>query len=236
MSFINDMMVTDSLMLLGKQVPELSGIYDDFNSGSYNSFWQSDFRSNWNLTQYPAASGNYVAVRGQNDDNDLTDSTVDIGGDFNIEVGFTTGANNTGNNSLKLELMPSGTSSLRFSMQLVPTQIRLEDSVTGTITQSIGAFTAYTEYKLRAVRVGSTITFSYDIGSGWVVWTTKTWSGDFWINVEGADLHGISYLDMEADYGLPSSEASQNFLGHRLDRNVGQENDLINMWDGLAAL
>jgi hypothetical protein len=239
MGFINDILITDSLMLLGRGSAESSGIYDDFSGATFNSFWQSGFKTNWSLTHYPPASSSYTAVRGSSSVDNLTSNSVPIGGDFSVEVGFITGANNTGNVSCKLE----------FFNYTIQTQKEIVAKINGTdlsieryghtqVDQSVGSFSAYTEYKIKVERIGSTTNYYYDIGAGYVSWFSETssYTGDVFFKVEGADLHGISFLNMTAEYGLPTVSSTGDFSAHRLDREVANQADLIEMWDGLSSL
>ena len=240
--FINDIYKTNSLLLIGKQSQGGTGIYDDFSNGVYNSFWDSDFTSNWSLNQYPPASGNYSSVKGSTGYSDLTDPTVSIGGDFNLEVGFILGADQIGNTSHKLKLRDSSHNDL---CQIWSSYEALYiEYPYGTMHASVyfTPISPYDVHKMRLVRTGNSVQcqyfddFSATPSNAWEnLGTAFTLTdNDIYLQAEGADKNGIDYFNFTADYGLPSigSEGS-DFLAHRLERDVNVETDLIQMWDGL---
>lgn len=237
MAFINDVLISDSLLLFGKKHLGTVGIYDDFSGGTKNSFWSDEFQDSYSLPQYPPGSGNYTAVRGASGDKNLTDRNYDsrIGGDFVLEFGIKFGENNTGNTSERLLINRLSNPSSNWPILGWDSgYIEWPDSSTQQVAYS---FSQYDLLRLKMVRIGSSICAYYYDGSSWVqVGSCLTMSEDFYLQVNGADLHGIDYFNFTAEYGFPTTPGGSDFVSHRMENKVRDRNDLIKMWEGLSSL
>lgn len=177
------------------------------NWDTVNDWWSGDFTGDWSQVESPPASGNYIMVRGSDGDDYITPGGAVMDGDFTLdwEVGFP-GSAPTGNDSIRMEIFENGgpeKCSLTWNYSDAPLEIAWNHSGSDQDTAQ-ATWSSYGSVNMRIQRVGSTITAYYDIGAGWVALSNPlTWSGDFYIRMNGADDVGLGPVSFEADEGFP---------------------------------
>ena len=186
-----------------------SYIFDDFSGGVYDPWWNTDYTSTHSLVQYPPVSGYYVAVRGISDWRTLFPAGSSACGDFDLKWQIVLGANNNDNVSVHFALYDVTETTGICELEWFNGNIVWSWPL-ATSKDSVSApFIQYQSYWLRLVRVGSTITAYYDIGSGWVALSSPTtYSGCVTVQEEGATRHGIGTFDFRADSGFPNSDST----------------------------
>jgi len=184
-----------------------SWIIDDFDSGVYDPWWDSDYTDDWSLSLVPPTSSDYVSVRGSDGEDRLTPSPTLMYGDFILEAGIRLGGTNTGaNRSVHLEIFDSlGVRQCGIYWDGYMSIINWynngwlsRDSVAHTYTQ-------YDLFRIKMERISGVITAYYDIGGGWVAFSNPyTFSGGYYIVADGCDEHGFSDFDFWSGSGFPN--------------------------------
>ena len=189
------------------------------NSGSF-AFWPSKFDMKSKLigcTCYPAKDVidnldqyDYAVLRGSDGLNNLTSSADVISGDFIFEMGIRFGTDPTGNVSESLWIMadPNGTPffKLDFRMSWWDNLARFRwynMQITHPAPWSPNGLV-----RMRLTRVNRTLTFEVNTGDGWVTAGVDYWYDtelNFYLDVDGADYNGLSYLFLQADSGFPAN-------------------------------
>lgn len=200
-------------MSKGTHVPYIgSYIVDDFDTGSPDSWWDSEFKTNWTPTELPPASGDYVMVRGSDGTDQLTPAN-DLTNGFVFEMTMKCGATDVGpNHSIHIHVLDSsGVMQCGMYYRVDTGRINWfwsnfyvsKDEVTGI------AYVPYQEIKVKVERAAGTdtVTGYYDLndGNGWVAFSNPaTVSGDVGLEVDGCQEHGITELDLWVGSGLPN--------------------------------
>lgn len=180
-------------------------ILDNFDGAVYDSFWDSDFTSNWSLSELPPSGGDYTSIKGISGDNTLVSKANSIGGDLRLDTTFRYGTTDSGNKSTALSLYDQSDSEV-VSIGIDPggSDIIWEHSALTQDSVS-NPYSQYATFKVRIEREGTTLTGYYDIGSGWVAFSNPLTgvSGDLYLVVNGADNNGIKTFEFWAGDGLP---------------------------------
>jgi hypothetical protein len=81
-------------------------IEDHFDGGVYDSWWNSDYTTDWTLSEMPSGSGDYAGVKGAATKDKLSAAGVTLDNDFDLIGTIRTGLTNVGGNKsifLRLE-------------------------------------------------------------------------------------------------------------------------------------
>jgi len=185
-------------------------IVDNFNSGAPNSWWDTEFKTNWTAEELPPGSGDYTMVRGSTGLDQLTPANNLTDG-FIFEATIKCGATNVGPNfSIHLHaLNSSGVMQCGMYWETNIAKLRWFHTSYAIIKDQVSSvtFAAYKEIKVKIERspLSNTVTGYYDIGAGWVAFINpQTISGSVGIEVDGSQEHGFTEFDFWAGDGFPN--------------------------------
>jgi len=195
---------------LGSPVVLTDGTYitDGFSGGVYDSYWDSAFTSNWSLTQYTPSSGNYVAVRGSQGVDRLTG---DFSGSFELTTTLKLGPDNTGNNSVSMQVKQASDDALVCELEYwggTPNELRWSWGGVVKDSESID-FSQYLEIPIKLIRQffqGPIRAFWFE-GPSWTELTPQApapTEDSLYISMDGADKHGVDDFDFKASSGFPN--------------------------------
>jgi hypothetical protein len=180
-------------------------IYDDFDGGIINAFWNSAFSADYALTTYPPSGTNYAASAATPNILDkLTPYKFD--GDFNLEYGIITSDTNysAAGKGIGLTMLFDNGGNDYFGIdELLNTSIK--NSVVYKSTDDafsvVKAFTfsAYKEIKFKLIRQGHNLSAYTDIGSGWEFITSREATDSIFsildLYVTSENNYGFSYFN-----------------------------------------
>lgn len=180
-------------------------IEDTFDDG-YDSFWDTDFTSNWTRMEYPPGSGSYAAVEGASTTRVLKDS-LSIAGDFQFEIEIRLGADQLGaNKSIHIELHSAA--GVMHTVYYVNADLRwvsvdnsgLNYAQLNNVAVSDSAYQSiYVMFK----RVSGVLTAYHktEWASSWVAFaTTNSFDPTITeIHVDGATNNGIGMFRLQSD-------------------------------------
>lgn len=175
---------------------------DEFTDGEYNPWWDSAFRTNWDLQVNDDLE--YVAVRGMDAWDRLTPTGVGIVGDF--EMFFTVYALSTcqSNYSVHVRVKKYSDNSFVCDTYYAPANYSFEWSAGQTAYHGTPSLPAYLQMKIK--RVSGVITAYAFVSGAWLPctsWTVPhagpTYSGEVWLEANGAQLNGFTRLELIAD-------------------------------------
>lgn len=171
---------------------------DDFESGVYNPYWSSEFRSNWEL-QHKLPENKYVAVRGDDGDDRLTPTGVGYTGDFEVYTAIYRSASEGGNLSVHILIMKYSNNSIIADLTYNAGHLY---GINGG-SNAVLAGPSYTEVKI--TRTSGVITCSAYLGGQWkdvTQWSTPGGvinnSDEMYLKVNGARDNGIDFIDFTA--------------------------------------
>lgn len=201
-------------------------ITDNFQDGTENSWWDSEFRTGPNafeIEQYPPGSRNYVAVQNSNADIRLTPVGISLTGDFELEMEIIFGGPG-GNVSEHLFIYNAGTSAQILDYYWNNDYLTLNSSSVYLPRSQ------YSSIFIKLVRVGTSIYAYYSSLNNTNSWTLHpgsavTYSGPFYVGVNGADNNGIGEFRFSAEGNVPGD--TQSFPYGKVDNESVLENSLL---------
>jgi len=180
-------------------------IYDNFDGGIINAFWNSAFSADYVLTTYPPSGTDYAASASTIDVLDkLTPYKFD--GDFSLEYGIITSNTNysAAGKGIGLTMIFDNGGHDYFGInELLNTYIKnsvVYKSTDGTfsVIKSF-TFSAYKEIKFKLIRQGYNLSAYTDIGSGWEYITSRNSTSAVFspldLYVTSENNYGFSYFN-----------------------------------------
>lgn len=202
-------------------------ITDNFQDGTENSWWNSEFRTGPNafeIEQFPPGLGNYVAVQNSSVDIRLTPVGISLTGNFELEMEIIFGETQTGNVSEHISVYDANTSAQILDYYWIGDYLTFNGSSVYLPASSYGSIF------IKLVRVGTNILAYYSVFNNTNSWTLHpgsavSYSGPFYIGVNGADDNGIGEFRFSAEGNVPGD--TQSFPYGKVDNESVLENSVI---------
>lgn len=191
-------------------------IIDDFDGGSFNSGWNTDFTNNWPINQWP--TGDYVAVKNTSGENIFISGP--ISGSFDFQMGLRLGPTFTGNHSEHFYIRNYNDDTLyaKLGRNSAGDALEFDNTVTTDTTAWI-----YSQYSTKYVRLmrGYNLVDNKPVSNGdndtlyayystdnenWTAFSINATTGsgaDFYLTIDGAEDVGILNITLQADSGMP---------------------------------